>query len=1408
VGDKLREVLRLESIGIRWYDHDTRTVHFLYEIEHGKRVTMASVRPSQARWDEVTSERAVVVRNTAAEVAAAGVAPGTECSLSTLTVKIVAHDRVVGVVLVESFEREYAFGESDIRLLQTIVASMGVALENARLFDETQRLLRETEQQARDLTESLAYQTAISDVLRVISQSPTDVAPVFEAILGCATRLFGSAVAAIYRYDGRVVSLAATRNWPEDALAMAGAIYPAPPERAQLAGQAILAAAVQSVDDALTDPQYNHAFAAAGSWRRVMGAPMLKDGVPMGAILVGWPDAGRTPTRQIELIKTFADQAVIAIENVRLLNETKEALERQTATAEVLRVISASVTETQPVFDVIAERAVRLTGAICGWVFRFDGEQIHIASAYGANQRGLDAARHAFPMRPGPGSVTARAVRDGIAVNIGDAIADTDAGYMTRDVAELAGYRAVLSVPMRRDREIVGAISVTRAEAGAFGAHEVDLLETFASQAVIAIENARLFNETKEALERQTATAEILRVISSSPTDVQPVFDAIAERARVLCGARLGATTRFDGGLLHLVGYQGASPEAEATMRAAFPMKLGRGSIHARAILTKAPAQIADVRLDAEYELKSAAHQGGWRSSIAVPMLLHGDVIGAVAVAREEPGLFPDKLISLLQTFADQAVIAIQNARLFNETQEALQQQKASAEVLAVISSSVADTQPVFDKILDSCKHLFGGDELDVLLVDDQGRLQVAAYVGKAREAVMATFPAPVEGSAPGRAITERRIAHYADVMNDPDTPSVLSRVGRVAGYHSVAFAPMLWENRGIGVVGVARSRGPFSDKELALLQTFADQAVIAIQNSRLFNETKQALERQTATAEILRVISSSVTDSQPVFEAIVASCQRLFGGLSVTLMLVADKMLKRVAGASHGIRREREVEGWPLDSTSVSGDAVLTSKVMVVRDSEELAERYPRTRELAPALGWRSGMFIPLVRDGKAIGCLGIHRAATGSFDDKDVALAQTFADQAVIAMENARLFNETKEALEQQTATAEILRVISGSVTDTQPVFDAIVQSCRRLFGGKAVAMTMPRGDTIEAVAFASDRGGGQAADILKPWPLDRASGAGACILDSRLIVVPDTAEAAREFARMPQLATALGYRSCLFVPLLRDGKAIGSLAILRSTTGEFDAQEIALAQTFADQAVIAIENVRLFNETREALERQTATGEILRVISASVTDSKPVFDAIVASCQRLFGGVAVNLLLVSGDSLERVAVASDGTIGPQNRENAIERWPIDHGSVSGECILAARVVVVPDRDAAFAAFPRTRQLAAGMGWHSGMFVPLLRDGRAIGCVCIFRTRTGDFDAKDIALAQTFADQAVIAIENARLFNETKEALERQTATSEVLNVMSRSPSDVQPVLDIVAERAGLLCRADGSRVWLESG
>ena len=521
--------------------------------------------------------------------------------------------------------------------------------------------------------------------------------------------------------------------------------------------------------------------------------------------------------------------------------------------------------------------------------------------------------------------------------------------------------------------------------------------------------------------------------------------------------------------------------------------------------------------------------------------------------------------------------------------------------------------------------------------------------------------------------------------------------------------------------------------------------------------QVTEALEYQTAISDVLRVISESPTDVTPVFEAIMASAQRLFGAPIAAVFRYDGQQVHLVATrgwSDAAIDDARRHYPGPPHLEMLSGRVILSRQAQTEEDTHADPHYDAATAQLG---SWRRMIGAPMLKDGLAVGAIVMAWPDPGATPARQSALLKTFADQAVIAIENVRLINETREALEQQTAIAEILRVISSSTADTQPTFDAIVRACQRLFDGRAVAFSVARAGLIETVAFADDGTRGEReGGFLKPWPLDRESAAGACILDARLVHVADTAVAVHEFPRMKDLAIALGYRSGLFIPLLKERQAIGMIGILRATPGAFGEQEIALARTFASQAVIAIENVRLFNETREALEQQTATSEILKVISGSITDTQPVFDAIVRSCQQLFGGRAVNLLIQSGEMLERVAVASDGAL---TREQGMDHWPLDHDSVSGECVLSSRVMVVPDRERAFSQFPRTRELATAIGWRSGLFVPLLREGKAVGCIGILRETVGDFAAKEVSLAQVFADQAVIAIENARLFNEIQD-------------------------------------------------
>jgi signal transduction histidine kinase/putative methionine-R-sulfoxide reductase with GAF domain len=731
---------------------------------------------------------------------------------------------------------------------------------SAQLRESYAGLERKVAQRTAELTESLEYQTATAEILKVISSSPDDLQPVLEAVAERSRILCRAAGSRVWLLDDSPLlagHLRARTGYKLEDGSESGRGDRLPLKATSVVGQAFVEARTVHIDDVapLIDKQYPDARASQErhGFHTVLAVPMLREGNVIGVIAVLRKQVEPFSSGEIRLIETFADQALIAMVNVRLFNETKEALQQQTATAEVLRVISGSIADSAPVFEKILESCNHLFSSTeQGILLIGDDNRFHLAAHRGIARERLEA------LFPSPvGSDFERAILARRPLHYKDVLNGPDVPAGIRAVAEHIGvgnYSQVFA-PMVWEGRALGTLYVTRQPATGFGEKEIGLLRTFADQAVIAIQNARLFNETREALEQQTATADVLNAINKSPTDVQPVFDVIAERAMTLCDARIGGVARFDGELLHLEAYHGVSREVSDAVRAIFPMRLGRGAVTARAIVERAPVQIADVFDDTEFALTELSVRAGFRSSLAVPMFRENQVIGSIVVSREAPGVFPDKLVRLLQTFADQAVIAIENVRLFNETKEALEQQTATAEVLQVISSSVADTQPVFDKILDSCERLFAATGLGIYLIDDTGMLQRGGFRAKNADSipivrsVAGEFPRPVEGTATEIAIRERRVVHFADVLADANVPAPLTRIAGISGNFSIAFAPMLWEGRGVGAIQVSRDPpAPFSDKELTLLKTFADQAVIAIQNARLFNEI-QAKSRELELA-------------------------------------------------------------------------------------------------------------------------------------------------------------------------------------------------------------------------------------------------------------------------------------------------------------------------------------------------------------------------------------------------------------------------------------------------------------------------------------------------------------------------------------------------------------------------------
>jgi GAF domain-containing protein len=468
---------------------------------------------------------------------------------------------------------------------------------------------------------------ATSEILRVISQSQTDVQPVFETVVENAVRICEAARAFIFRFDGELLRAVASYNASPELRAFLEH-NPLSPGRHSAARRVAVERRTLHIPDVQVDPEYTWKVAQVEPLRTLLGVPILKGDELLGVIITQKREVAPFTDTQIALVETFADQAVIAIENVRLFNETKEALEQQTATSEILRVISDSPTDVQPVFDAIIKSAVTLCNGVFGSLDRFDGDLIYPVATHNYTPEALDAVHRMFPARPSRSMGVGRAILNRDVIHIPDV--ELDPEYKVQNLAGTIGFRSGLFVPMLQDGVPIGVILVGRSEPGPFSDNQIALLKTFADQAVIAIENVRLFKELQEknralteahgqvseALEQQTATSEILRVISAIHTDAQPVFDTIVQSAVRLCKAVSAAVFLTDGRMLYEPANYGDSPEGLAAGRARYPRPLDMDTAGGIAVLTRSVVHVPDTedprRSSGYSKVDGSSDSGAW----------------------------------------------------------------------------------------------------------------------------------------------------------------------------------------------------------------------------------------------------------------------------------------------------------------------------------------------------------------------------------------------------------------------------------------------------------------------------------------------------------------------------------------------------------------------------------------------------------------------------------------------------------------------------------------------------------------------------------------------------------------------------------------------------------------------------
>jgi GAF domain-containing protein/DNA-binding response OmpR family regulator len=1434
VGEKIREIFNADTTYIATHQHGNKYVVSQYYVEKGQVFVHQPLLFGPGLYTRVIQSRQPILFGTSEQQQQLDAvhipSPDSQKDLneSFLGVPILLSDDVTGVISIQSYKKN-AFTEADVSLLTTLANSMSIALENARLFDETQRLLKETEQRNAELAIINSVQEGLASRL--------EMQAIYDLVGDKIREVFDAQVVTIqiFDYDKQKSIL-------HYGVEKGERFYDAPsPLTAGHHHFVELRQPLLIRDEWLKQMRefgyIPHIVPGTQVPRSSVFVPLIVNNEVKGSVTLQNVDRENAFSESdVRLLQTFANSMSAALENARLFDEVQkrnqeitEALEQQTATGDILRVIASSPTDIQPVLDTVAKNAAYLCDSEDCAIFSVENGVMILKAHYGNDLTTTIGSPYPLNWE----TMAGRAILEKKIIHIPDLAQVGDQFPLSQSIQRI--HRAFLAVPLLREDQIIGVIFIRRLEAQPFSDSQIQLVKTFADQAVIAIENVRLFTETQRLLKETEQRAAELAIINSvqeglaSKLDIQAIYDLVGDKMREIFNAEtiyIAVRKPPDTNLAHFVYFVSLGTRIYDEPPTA-PAGFGGHVMDSRKPLLLN-------HIDANVMNKYGSYLQGLedeeklsRSWMGSPIISSGQVVGVISIQNQREDAFTESDLRLLTTLTNSMSVALENARLFDETQRLLKETQQRAAELAIINSvqtglaSNLEMQAIYDLVGDKIREIFDAQGAGIAIVDRERELVMLKYLFEDGQIYRdKTFPL---GQGLTSVVLETRKTIL--IQSDEEGQEYRERFiypGSQVISKSWLTVPILIGGEAIGALNVQNfeREHAYSDSDVRLLQTLASSLGVALENARLFAEERQRATELEAISTVSQALVAE-TDLENMTQLIGRQMRDIFKA-DIVYVALLDPQTKLI----HFPYQIGESFDTLALGEGLTSQIIQSGKPLLINKNVE-----ERRKELGTKLVGREALSylgVPIKSGRNAIGVLSVQSTKeVNVFSDNDTRLLSTLAINIGIAIERARLFKEIQtsnreisEALEQQTATSEILSIIAENPTYVQPVLDAVAERAARLCNSYDAAIVRIDGNIYRIVAhwgavpLPED-------NLLNGIPLNRATVTGRAMLDKKTIHIHDLlAEPMDEYPLSRQYYQTSEQRTMLVTPLVRENEVIGSIMIRRQEVNPFSEKQIALLKIFADQAAIAIENVRLFNEIQtrnqeitEALEQQTATSEILRMTASSPTDIQPVMNVIAESARHLLNGFFSGVYLVNADIIDEVATSDLTAEGLDLHERAYPR-PLDYdSSASSRAVLERKVQNLPDilNDASLPEL--TRHYSRVMGMNSLLSVPMLRDNEAIGAINVGRLEAGPFTEKQIALLQTFASQAVIAIENVRLFHELEkrnreitEALEQQTATSEILRVMAGSPTDVQPVMEVIAENAAKLSGSADALIDIE--